>query len=778
MLASPAKRRKTSPTTAVPISIDASEKLLTPNVSQSQSVPEGALDAPAGQSTPSRSQTRASFQSPTKASLARYNPKLIRETAERPITRSQPRPQLSGTDSARRLTRSAGRDGLRASGSLIHQVLGERRKSGNQGTLADSDFTDAPDTPPATQEDDTKPRAKTNVRPRQESFSAAVTRTFDTVPPRPPSPRRQPLRPRQASGPLPTPGNSQDIQNHTENPKSSDSGALLNKKGDIKPTDFDDIFGLFSRADPQGESPGTEPELPPTPIQLGISAPPGQPRGLESLSSGSRRRRFRDATTKTTSPLKQRTDGEQVEPSSPLKHRSRALLEGQWTGPEDPSERGQRKTDSDSIGAHASARSTENEVTASGFERPVVDEEADSTPDPESIEQRETLSATRKQLERLKSEVARLETLVDDPQNQPEDDLTDDTRPPLDPTLLALLTTANPSCDPEYDFSNSTPPKPLREEILDVFKSSISIPAGVDPLPYLTAFAPGNLQLSTHTRTIMQDQRVHQTHTLDLSAPKPFPAHVFGATVEVLVDAEEEAVRSIAVKRLGRGVPKMVVAVSQKSKNGKPKRKTAGFDQTLDRAWQKTQLGKWIVRRLEPGSLHALDVGGLIWGIGRWWDAAVGRARLWARVRRMLSSKAATADENDEDDEEKEVDAEKKFTLSELLPHVHREGMVIRIPAAANRDRQPSSIQLHLAYTLSLDWTGEVSRHVDVSVAGVDGKTERGAKEVFAMLMRRRKIGRDGLLFDDDSDVGGGDGNWRTAWDAVEGCLGLLRSEE
>lgn len=787
MLASPAKRRKTSPTTSVPISNDAPNRPLTPDASQSQTAPERARDAPVDESTPSRSQKRASFRSPTKASLARYNPKLVRETAPRPITRSQPRPRTSITDSTTRFTRSAGRDSSEINTILVQQVLGGRRNGRAQEIGEDSD---PQRTPPDVQYDDQNARKRKTSRPGHESFSAAIARTFDAIPPPSPLSQREPLRPRQASGPLPTPENSQNVPDKANgaqlsNPQATSNPPLVSTDRNSKvPPEYDDLFGLFSRPDRRSVGADAEPELPPTPIQLGISVQLERPRGLESLSSGSRRRRFREGGAGKTNPLKQRNRDEEMGTSSPLKRRSRVLPENEQLGTVTKKSNGQKQKGKESILARAATPDADREAVASGVERSEDEEQPDSDSDPETFKQREVLSSLKKQLRHLEREFVQLTSLVEDGDAAPEDDSFNEASQPLDPSLLALLTSSNPSCDPllySVSSTDQTPPNPLRSEILDTLKSSIAIPSGTDPLPYLTLFAPGNLTLSAHTRTVMHDQTIYQLHTLDLAAPPPFPAHVFGATIDVLVDSEAEAVRRITIRRLGRDVPK---ALKRRRKSESSTLVGQGETETAKATWQKTSLGRWVANRLKPGGLHALDVGGLVWGIGRWWDAAVERARLWRRVQKTIKFRSNSSSSDHHKDDEDEDDREMS-TVAELLPHLQRDGMIIPIPipgpvpakpgpsSSSTNSSTPSSIALHIHYTLTLDWSGEVTRHdVGVCVSGVDASTEAAVKEVFGMLVGRKRRKR--------GDGGDGEGEkekewkWKRVWDAVEGVGGVL----
>jgi hypothetical protein len=321
---------------------------------------------------------------------------------------------------------------------------------------------------------------------------------------------------------------------------------------------------------------------------------------------------------------------------------------------------------------------------------------------------RDSLSA---QLARLRSDLASLSNAV------AEYDTDTSNSGDIDPSLLALLTTQNLSCAKEASDDN---------DVHDP-SSSITKPTalGPKPLPYLTLFAPGNLQLHSTTSTNAVDGKPQQIHVLELWAPEPWPAHVFATTIRVTIDVEEKQVKHVEMVKMRPGT---------------------AHQWLLD----------WVKRRLAgESSLHRYDVGGLVWGIGRWWEGCVKRAKAWRSLEeRFIGSKTAKMTNDSQED----VEALGEDVMP-LLPHLARTSMEFEVGAMKRvmRSRKGTEPQkqnitkVMLLWDLLLDWTGEVDEIVGVAAAGMRGTGEQGVKEVFGKIYKR-----DGVL------------------KAMEGVLGVL----
>ena len=230
-------------------------------------------------------------------------------------------------------------------------------------------------------------------------------------------------------------------------------------------------------------------ELPPTPVQLGVEAPPERPKGLSSSSprgskSGSGRRRTRalNGQSVTSSPLKPKAPAPMdLESQSEA---AREALESQAPEPE-----------------------------------PEVEADSESEEVPKELrEKSKTIRNLRLELRKLKAEIRDAEAAMSN--NDLPDDIT------ADDTLIKLFKTVSmPASFANGDFEQDTTPK-------------------VDS-SFLTLFAPGNLQLQTKMSTKLIKGHAKVVHQLWVTAPAPWPARVFSADFEVITDAEEVAVEKV-----------------------------------------------------------------------------------------------------------------------------------------------------------------------------------------------------------------------------------------
>ena len=796
MLPSPAKRRKISPTTALPVAsevINESQGLRsthtqTQTQTQRPAITEAAQNSPA--LSRQRSQRRASFQSPTKASLARFNPALIPAPSPKKISRSPSRATPAPADLSGQTTRSAGRHGVTHRPSLVQQVLGGRKAS--ELSAGTSSEVDAPATPTDTQEGGDENQQDESHHLPKESFSTAIARAFNAVPAAQSVPR-EPLRPRQPSGLIPTPAQSQDVLLNSGSPKGLISqsphpnSARLRPRSRTRHTNHhDDEEQLFSLITSGGgaHSLREEPELPPTPIQLGISAVPDEPRGLDSLSSSGRRRRFRDEQSKKTSPLQRHLGNGDVTASSPLKHKSKATLQRgagrprsrQKQGADVSKSKGQVELAEHDTGRqqHTTAPADDQvpEISRHGHEPASKYNEIENIPsqDTDFVQKRKLLTSLKFQLDQLQSELSQLEALAKEP--GPTEGTQETTIRPLDSAIYAILSTKNISCDPSFHKDPASPSKTLEQEIKESFQSSIN--TGPEPLPFLTLFLPGNLRLKTQTKCLVNphepsaelvnqadreipeaQHQIHLMHTLDFNASPPFPAHVFSCRLAILIDPENRTVSSVKVLALDHGM-------SESNHQGRKRKR--GPNTSSNKSLLHSSLGQWISRRLRSGSLHERDVGGLVWGIGQWWTATVERAKCFASLERQYCADNAHGLVSEWS---KESDAQ----WYNLLPYLYRDGFTFNIRGSdSTLSSMWKKVRFHLKYDLLLDWTSEIETRLDLLVNGIDLKTEAGIQDVFMMLMQRKKIANNGLVTAHEE-------TWKRAVNAIIGVTDMLKGQ-
>src|SRR5207248_1775188 len=131
-------------------------------------------------------------------------------------------------------------------------------------------------------------------------------------------------------------------------------------------------------------------------------------------------------------------------------------------------------------------------------------------------------------------------------------------------------------------------------------------------------------------------------HTLELLAPEPWPAHIFGATIKVKVDIEEKRVKDVESVRI------------------RPEMGHQG-------------LREWVKKRMEGGNgLHQFDVGGLVWGIGRWWEECVRRAKEWRKLEGRFNKKSSKKTKDAQEDYSQPI---KEKDVKPLLPYLARTSM-------------------------------------------------------------------------------------------------------
>ncbi|KAJ5187344.1 hypothetical protein N7449_010338 [Penicillium cf. viridicatum] len=537
---SPAKKRKTSETTGI----------------------SAAPELPQNDSHRSR---RPSFQSPTRASLARSHPDLL----ERAISRSPARRPAS-KDSAQQDPRKFGlrdrkalRPSLNASASPLTRPRGSEapESSPNRRSSGVQAFSKPPR------------RISRRILPGDFVFGS----------------------------PMPQPKNPES--NTPERQLALELGSAT-READI---DMGPDSSLM-------DEDILEPDLPPTPTQLGLEKAPDRPRGM--LSSSPSRRQEKRAKRRTANALHE----------SPLK-----AVNFQSPPPED------LETASDLGGVSAAVR-----------EKSAAD------------------------LRRLRNEVEELETWAKRIESDP--DLKSDTRG-LD-KFLSLLTSeeANltslpvPKTAPKSISSllatllpfSANIPRPKRE-LSSLPTNPFALQEASQSLPYLTAFAPLTLKART-TRSSRRGELAYWQRQQKRKVP--------------------EALR------------------------------------------------RWIDTRLE-NPLLKLDVATLCWGINRYWESAITRARLWSHIDHKYGPRASQGRKDTAPESKNGVITHSE--LRRLVPHLDRSAMVIK-PKSSD-----SSPRVLLSNTLVLDeWTGEpqLRPEISVSIPGVDKKIDQETKKLFHALLR------------------------------------------
>jgi len=315
----------------------------------------------------------------------------------------------------------------------------------------------------------------------------------------------------------------------------------------------------------------------------------------------------------------------------------------------------------------------------------------------EEIKEKQTLrNNLHAQLKRLQADMAKLEGFLSS--------MGADTSAKVDSKLLSLLTTTNPSCAKTSPTSDSPSLAPQ-------FTNPIQL--GEKPLPYLQLFAPGNLQLSTRTISRTSKSRLQTLQILTLSAPPPWPPQMFSAVFEVLTDAVDARIESVKLKQPRRG--------SWSATHHKP-------------------LYNWIYSRLED-PLHKLDIGTIVWGMGRYFDECITRAKSLHRLDCLYNMS----------DVGEAVNFDNKTDLSSddakaLIPYMASFQLEINAPPPNGKrkcgrlSRIGIGPKMLLSWVIELDWTGEVHTRMDVAASGVSRKVQEVVKGLFGKLERRKGV--------------------------------------
>ncbi|KAK2782509.1 hypothetical protein FQN53_009748 [Emmonsiellopsis sp. PD_33] len=661
MLASPPKRRRSNSSSAIPVSAS--------NTTQSQPQPPLSPDKPSH---------RASFRSPTRSSLARSHPDVLRNVLGRsPAKVAQPRPVSRGRE-------SSGISGIRSSIPLRPSLAA--RETGETGSLVGGSRRGS------SVPDFVAPPRRTSERGRA-SFSPG-------------------LAPEGRAGAIMA--------------DARDDGILRLRFGAGRAVGGpdDNAHDARSSSSSSSEQENGEPELPPTPTELGRERARNRQKGLLSSSPSwrqekKRKRRLRDG----------------LKPS-PLKPK-----EGEDAGDE------------------------QNNV----FE-PTRDSRLDEGIPREIQEKQKLRDALAAQLALLKEDITQLEDAAQ--QYERPDEYPEPNEEAIN-NLIELLTTSNPSCAPPPPPPPAPPTISSLLSFLLPFSSDRFIPQidtapppspppenpfaleqPADLTPYLTVFAA--LSLTAHTST---SSSLTQTHTLRFTPPPPFPSHLFQIPISFQTDPEKQAVLSISIPPQ---TPFKPATDKEQTHNVPP------------------PLHTWLANRLSNPLLNR-DISSLCWGISRYWEADIARAKLWVRLEELRLRITSQHQQPQKTDQSKDG----KYTPRTLLPHLGRTSLLFSISTNTNTNPNPAtseSVELLITCPLVLDlWTSEphfapdVSVHVSDGVRGPAKKVEREAKRVFGGFL----IGGFG------KGGGNGDGNGDVPIDAdpevlvraVEGVVGVVFGE-
>lgn len=217
-----------------------------------------------------------------------------------------------------------------------------------------------------------------------------------------------------------------------------------------------------------------------------------------------------------------------------------------------------------------------------------------------------------------------------------------------------------------------------------------------DPKPYITAFAPLSLEhsssLSLSTSGPESGTAITETHDIILSAPFPFPPKQFRVPLRFTTDLQSQRITSVSLsKRLLLSTQAKIPA----------------------------SLQSWIESRISNPVL-GLDVLGLCFGINRYWEASMSRARIWSRLRKSqenLRSKDPKKRKLGEIQAESFTGALKTSDVRSIVPYLQCPSMAFSsFPSNSSDNRREAQLLLNCPLTLD-QWTSEAQIKPDITIS-------------------------------------------------------------
>ena len=236
-------------------------------------------------------------------------------------------------------------------------------------------------------------------------------------------------------------------------------------------------------------------------------------------------------------------------------------------------------------------------------------------------------------------------------------------------------------------------------------------------LPYKNLFAPGDVQLATEISAKIVEGVPKSIHHITVTAPPPWPKHIFCASFEVTIDVESKRVENILWTDTLPGRAQAVAIPNE--------------------------LHDWIAGRLDS-RVHGHDIGGLIWGISSYFEKAVDRARIF----RSLAHKYGAFDEDAEDLDAESVGTpehtDQKLTEAQtysLVKYMSKARLTFELPGqddeASVRTRRGTKAapKIMAVWNLKLTWTGDAKTTIQVVPSGIPGAAMQPMSDLFDCLL-------------------------------------------
>ncbi|KAF3386111.1 hypothetical protein F1880_000040 [Penicillium rolfsii] len=439
------------------------------------------LDVSIGASQPpafrreSRSPSRASFQSPTRASLARSHPEVLERALSRSPSRQSPSRDSQNKQPAQDDARNVGlrdRKALRPSLNPSSPLKAPRTSA--------SPMLFSPSRRPSGIQAFSKPPRRLSKRISAADF------VFGS-----------PVR-KQAKPPQPR----ENLSNTPEGQLALELSTATHDADVDVDMDTNDLGGGMMDDDDDS----LEPDLPPTPTQLGLVKAPDRPRRLLSSSPSARHEKRMK---------RQATDTLQGSPLKSLKFQS-PTQESAY----DDTSITQENVSAAVFEKHKSRKNLEAELQR------LRNEVADLSKWAEKVDSGMDLSSDSKELNKFLGLLVEESAYINEPV------------PPRAPvSMSALLSTLLPFARTLPRPTPQPTPMPTNPFAL---KDTSKSPA------YLTLFAPLTLRTNT-SRTASKSASLLETHTLTFTAPSPFPSSLYNVSVVYETNPETQTVTSVSV---------------------------------------------------------------------------------------------------------------------------------------------------------------------------------------------------------------------------------------
>ncbi|KAK4165648.1 hypothetical protein QBC43DRAFT_315591 [Cladorrhinum sp. PSN259] len=645
------KRRRTSPRTSVPVGQEEPKE-------------------------PSAKPRRPSYASPTRASLGRHNPEILKQRENQPSQSSPDAPPRAATP-----------DSIGGLSQTLKNQL-ELRSVARDPTARD-------------------PNIRGGEGSQEDGVDASILK----------SPARRLNAKRATSQPLPP---------ADENPfarrglRRSPAGSVPAEQPSARATSEIPLTqnpfakrGL--RRSPLGSVPEVvvpEPELPPTPERPDpvVSTPPS---GIHNTPSRRpKRNRALAEKIKSSSPLKQppiRPEEAEIDAPPELKLPKKgqtAPSPPTATEPSTAEQRGLKPVDPDaekkklrdSLLAEIAALEKDLSTASKENERIRQSHLSKQTPTPPPN----------------KTEILDLLTrraLPPSEQNKQEKPIPDWLSSALNPISFLPFNKPGTELPSLFPVTNTSEDKPIISHHPIPFKST------EEALPFLQIFTP--LTFTSTVFSLPDTQPLLQKHSITASSTSP--RGLFTARIEMTVNTKTLGITELSVPKLDpNAVAELNPFVQKIVKKDDDVPSSGLYNNVSVLTWSMAEWLRVSVQRAKVFSTLENEVGD--------------KERLQKMVRRMRERKQKRRrkrkrrdaereediDEEDEDGEGDEKEGKKHFEARELLPYMGRTCMDLEVPCL-NSDDEAETSKLRVVWKIHFDWTGEARSELGVLV-GVPGK--------------------------------------------------------